>query len=92
MVVSHDEDFLNSFTDEVLYLDIFSKKVETYQGDYFFVKKEISKRIKRENAENARRKKDAQTKKYQANKFAKKGGSRSIVLSIILALIRARSS
>jgi ATPase subunit of ABC transporter with duplicated ATPase domains len=74
VVVSHDEDFLNSFTDQVLYLDIFSKKVETYQGDYFFVKNEISKRIKRENAENARRKKDAQTKKDQANKFSKKGG------------------
>jgi hypothetical protein len=26
---------LNSFNDQVLYLDIFSKKVETYQGDYF---------------------------------------------------------
>jgi ATPase subunit of ABC transporter with duplicated ATPase domains len=35
VVVSHDEDFLNSFIDQVLYLDIFSKKVETYQGDYF---------------------------------------------------------
>jgi ATPase subunit of ABC transporter with duplicated ATPase domains len=74
VVVSHDEDFLNSFTDQVLYLDIFSKKVETYQGDYFFVKNEISKRIKRENAENARMKKDAQSKKDQANKFSKKGG------------------
>jgi ATPase subunit of ABC transporter with duplicated ATPase domains len=74
VVVSHDEDFLNSFTDQVLYLDIFSKKIETYQGDYFFVKNEITKRIKRENAENARRKKDSQAKKDQANKFAKKGG------------------
>jgi ATPase subunit of ABC transporter with duplicated ATPase domains len=74
VVVSHDEDFLNSFTDQVLYLDIFAKKVETYQGDYFFVKQEITKRIKRENAENSRRNKDAQTKKDQANKFAKKGG------------------
>jgi len=74
VVISHDEDFLNSFTDQVLYLDIFSKKVETYQGDYFFVKGEISKRIKRENAENNRRKEKAQTKKDQANKFANKGG------------------
>lgn len=74
VVISHDEDFLNSFTDQVLYLDIFSKKVETYQGDYFFVKKEISKRIKRENADNARRMSKAQAKKDQANKFANKGG------------------
>jgi ATPase subunit of ABC transporter with duplicated ATPase domains len=74
VVVSHDEDFLNSFTDSVLYLDIYSKQVETYQGDYFFVKNEITKRIQRENAENARRKKEAQTKKDQAGKFSKKGG------------------
>ena len=36
VVISHDEDFLNAFTDQVLYLDIYSKKVEVYAGDYFF--------------------------------------------------------
>ena len=33
IVISHDADFLNSFTQGVLYLDIFSKKVEQYTGD-----------------------------------------------------------
>lgn len=75
VVISHDEDFLNSFTDQVLYLDIFSKKVETYMGDYWFVKTEIKKRIKRENAVNAQLAKKAQAKKDQANKFANKGGN-----------------
>mmetsp|Transcript_4843 Transcript_4843/g.7002 ORF Transcript_4843/g.7002 Transcript_4843/m.7002 type:complete len:533 (+) Transcript_4843:37-1635(+) len=74
VVISHDEDFLNAFTDQVLYLDMFSKKVETYLGDYWFVKDEIQKRIKRENAVNAQLKKKAQAKKDQANKFAGKGG------------------
>jgi ATPase subunit of ABC transporter with duplicated ATPase domains len=74
VVISHDEDFLNSFTDQVLYLDVFSKKVETYNGDYYFVKEEIVQRIKRENAENALLMKTAQAKKDQANKFANKGG------------------
>lgn len=74
VVISHDEDFLNSFTDQVLYLDMFSKKVETYLGDYWFVKTEIQKRIKKENAMNAQLKKKAQAKKDQANKFANKGG------------------
>ena len=74
LVISHDEDFLNSFTDQVLYLDIYSKKVETYEGDYFFVKEEIAKRIKRENAANALLLKKAQAKKDQAGKFANKGG------------------
>src|SRR3989344_4563994 len=34
IVISHDADFLNSFTEGVLYLDVFSKKVEQYTGDY----------------------------------------------------------
>ena len=74
IVISHDEDFLNAFTEQVLYLDIHSKQVETYQGDYFFVKGEITKRIKRENAANALLAKKAQAKKDQAGKFANKGG------------------
>ena len=74
VVISHDEDFLNAFTDQVLYLDMFSKKVETYMGDYWFVKEEIRKRIKKENAANAQLKKKAQAKKDQAGKFAGKGG------------------
>eukprot|EP00961_Rhodomonas_salina_P227893 3080519-Rhodomonas_salina.2 len=74
VVISHDEDFLNGFTDQVLYLDIHSRKVEVYNGDYFFVKEEIAKRIKQENAKNARLVKAAQAKKDQANVFANKGG------------------
>lgn len=35
IVISHDAYFLNAFTQGVLYLDIFSKKVEQYMGDYF---------------------------------------------------------
>lgn len=52
VVISHDEDFLNSFSDTVLYLDVHSKKVEMYPGNYFLVKQEISNRIERENAKN----------------------------------------
>ena len=61
--------------DVVLYLDMFSKKVETYNGDYWFVKSEIQKKIKKVNAMNAQLKKKAQEKKDQANKFANKGGN-----------------
>lgn len=72
VVISHDEDFLNSFTDSVLYLDNHSKKVEYYDGDYNLVKREIAARIQRENAENARLLREAQQKKSQANVFANK--------------------
>lgn len=74
-MISHDEHFLNSFTDAVLYLDVFSKKVEQYDGDYHGVKESIARRIANENAENARLTKAAQAKKEQANKFANKGGN-----------------
>jgi ATPase subunit of ABC transporter with duplicated ATPase domains len=56
----------------VLYLDVFSKKVEQYDGDYNTVKKEIADRIRKENMDNARLIKAAQAKKEQAGSFANK--------------------
>lgn len=75
VVISHDEHFLNAFTDSVLYLDVFTKIVEYYNGNYMDVKRDIAKRIAKENAENARLARLAQEKKDQANKFANKGGN-----------------
>ncbi len=74
IVISHDADFLNSFTDGVLYLDIFSKKVEQYTGDYFTVVKEIQERLERERSKNVRLEKDIARRQEQANFFAQKGG------------------
>ncbi len=74
IVISHDEDFLNSFTDGVLYLDLFSKKVEQYTGNYFDVIKEIEIRLEKERMKNARLEKDISHRKEQANFFAQKGG------------------
>ena len=42
VVISHDADFLNTFTQGVLYLDIFTHKVEQYVGNYFDVVEEIT--------------------------------------------------
>lgn len=74
VVISHDEDFLNSFSDSVLYLDTHSKKVESYDGNYHLVKREIAERIRKENQLNTRLIKEAQKKKDQAGSFANKGG------------------
>ena len=74
IVISHDADFLNTFTEGVLYLDIFSKKVEQYTGDYFTVVEEIKMRLERERMKNARLEKDISHRKEQANFFAQKGG------------------
>ena len=74
IVISHDADFLNTFTEGVLYLDIFSKKIEQYTGDYFTVVEEIKLRLERERMKNARLEKDISHRKEQANFFAQKGG------------------
>jgi ATPase subunit of ABC transporter with duplicated ATPase domains len=58
LVISHDADFLNAFTHGVLYLDVHTKKVEQYVGDYHDVVEQISARIEKENMDNARREKE----------------------------------
>ena len=74
IVISHDADFLNAFTQGVLYLDIFSKKVEQYMGNYFAVVEEIKARLEKERMKNVRLQKDISHRKEQANFFAQKGG------------------
>jgi ATPase subunit of ABC transporter with duplicated ATPase domains len=75
LVISHDAEFLNAFTQGVLYLDVYTKKIEQYTGNYYDVVKDISARIERENRKNALLGKEIQAKKDQANKFAMKGGN-----------------
>lgn len=74
IVISHDSDFLNKFTDGVLYLDVHSKKVEWFQGNYYDVVKQISAKIEKDNSLNARLAKGIIEKKEKANFFANKGG------------------
>jgi ATP-binding cassette subfamily F protein 3 len=74
IVISHDAEFLNAFTDGVLYLDIFTHKTEQYTGNYFDVVEEIAARIERENQLNARMEAEIKKNKAQAEVFAHKGG------------------
>ena len=74
IVISHDADFLNCFTEGVLYLDIFTKKIETYVGDYYSVVEEIKNRIERERKKNAQLEKLIKDRKQKVNFFAHKGG------------------
>src|SRR3989338_3351049 len=74
LVISHDANFLNSFTDGVLYLDSFTHKVEQYVGDYYSVQGEIEARLERERAKNAQLRKSIQDRKDKINFFSNKGG------------------
>ena len=74
IVISHDAEFLNSFTEGVFYLDIYTHKIEQYTGNYYDVVEEIAKRIAKAQSENVRLERTIQEKKDQANVFANKGG------------------
>ncbi len=74
IVISHDSDFLNAFSDGVLYLDSQTRKVEQYTGNYIDVVEEIKKRMERENYQNARMQTQIREKRAQAEVFAHKGG------------------
>lgn len=74
IVISHDADFLNAFTDGVLYLDVFTHTVEKYVGNYFNVVEEIAARIERERRQNVRLQNEIMHRKEQASFFDQKGG------------------
>ncbi len=74
IVISHDADFLNAFSDGVLYLDVHTHKLEQYAGNYYDVVEEIKNRIERENLQNARMQSQIKEKLAQAEVFAHKGG------------------
>jgi ATP-binding cassette subfamily F protein 3 len=74
LVISHDADFLNCFTDAVLYLDVHTHTVEQYTGTYHDVVQEIADRVERERKQNARAESEIKKKVAQAEVFAHKGG------------------
>ena len=79
IVISHDAEFLNAFTTGVLYLDVFTRRIEQYPGNYNAVLKDITARIERENRKNAQLEKKIQENKDKANFFAQKGGKMRLV-------------
>jgi ATP-binding cassette subfamily F protein 3 len=79
IIISHDATFLNTFTTGVLYLDVFTRKVEQYHGNYLDVQREILALIERENRKNAQLEKKIQENKDKANFFAQKGGKMRLV-------------
>ena len=79
LVISHDADFLNSFTQGVLYLNVQTKKVERYEGNYDDVLEEIGLQVDKETKKNAQLRKQIQANKDKSNQFANKGGNMRLV-------------
>lgn len=74
IVISHDANFLNAFTDGVLNLDVMTQKVTQHVGNYLDVVEEIKAQIEREQSENARLLRNIQDRKDKVNFFSHKGG------------------
>lgn len=81
VVISHDSDFLNAFTDAVLYLDVHTKKVQNFQGNYYDVLEQVAAQIKKDESQNARLTKEIIAKKEKMNYFANKGGRLRLLAS-----------
>lgn len=79
IVISHDADFLNAFTQGVLYLNAQNRQVELYNGNYHTVIKEITARVEKEKRQNAQMKKQIQADKDKINYFANKGGKMRVI-------------
>jgi ATP-binding cassette subfamily F protein 3 len=84
IVISHDAEFLNSFTEGVLNLDVHTHKVEQFVGNYFDVLREIAAKIERDRRENARLEKSIKDRFQKINKL----GGKSIAMSQLARRIR----
>ncbi len=74
LVISHDADFLNMFTDGVLYLNVMRHQIEQYRGDYYDVVEQIKTQIEKEHKQNARMEKKIKDAKEKINFFSNKWG------------------
>lgn len=74
IVISHDADFLNSFTHGVIYINTQTYSIEQYVGNYFKVVEEIKREIDRAERANSQLEKEIQNNKDKVNFFALKGG------------------
>ncbi len=74
VVISHDADFLNLFTDGVLYLNKVRCQVEQYWWDYYDVVEQIAAQIEKEQMQNARAEKKIADAKEKINFFSNKWG------------------
>jgi ATP-binding cassette subfamily F protein 3 len=84
IVISHDADFLNCFSDGVLNLDIHTIKIEQFVGNYYDVIAEIEAKLERDRQANARLEKSIKDRFEKINKL----GGKSIAMSQLARKIR----
>ncbi|MCA9385341.1 ABC-F family ATP-binding cassette domain-containing protein [Candidatus Dojkabacteria bacterium] len=84
IVISHDADFLNSFTDGVLNLDVYTQKVEQFVGNYYDVVEQISSHIEKQRLQNARIQKSVKDRFEKVNRL----GGKSVAMRRLAKKVR----
>jgi len=84
LVISHDADFLNTFTDGVLNLDVFTHKVDQFVGNYYDVVNQIEAQIEREKLANSRLEKSIKNRFEKVNKL----GGKSVAMNRLANKVR----
>lgn len=84
IVISHDSDFLNCFTDGVLNLDVHTHKIEQFVGNYYDVIGEIEAKLERDRRDNSRLQRSIKDRFLKINKL----GGKSIAMSQLARRIR----
>lgn len=74
IVISHDEKFLNDFTNGILYVNVLDNKIQQYVGNYYKALEEIKRKIEADERANAQLAKEIQDNKDKVNFFKDKGG------------------
>lgn len=85
IVISHDADFLNVFSDGVLNLDVFTNKVEQFVGNYYDVLDQIEAKIERDRLLNSRLEKSIKDRFIKVNKL----GGKSVAMNRLANKVRA---
>ncbi|MEK9201223.1 MAG: ATP-binding cassette domain-containing protein [Patescibacteria group bacterium] len=84
LVISHDADFLNCFTDGVINLDVATKKTEQFEGNYYDVISEMAAKLERDRLLNSRLEKSIKDRFEKVNRL----GGKSIAMSQLARRIR----
>lgn len=85
IVISHDTEFLSSFTDGILNLDVHTHKVEQFLGDYYSAVAQIEQQIERDRLQNARIIKSVKDRFEKVNKL----GGKSVAMRKLARKVRA---
>jgi ATP-binding cassette, subfamily F, member 3 len=84
IVISHDADFLNSFTDGVLNVDVYTHNVEQFVGNYYDVIDQIASHVEKQRLYNAKITKSIKDRFEKVNKL----GGKSVAMRRLAKRVR----